>query len=361
MDYPLLLIVLALLCCGLVMVYSSSAIWARENLGSSLYFFKRQICWAAMGIAAMLILSRVNYNKIQEIVIPIYVMTAAALLAALFGHPVAGVRRWLRLGPIGIEPSEFAKLTAVIFLAHYIDHKHRKMKTFIHGLVVPLAMVGILLALIGAGRDIGTPILIFAVTLLLIFLGEARAAHILGAILAGIPVAVYELMKYPYRRARILNFLNPFQNARGAGYQLAQSLLAVGSGGWLGKGMGASQLKLLYLPAPYTDFIFPVFCEELGFFGGLLLIALFAALLIRGIRIAKRAPNMFGTVLAAGITIIICLQAFFNMGMSIGILPTKGIPLPFMSFGGSSLLATLIGIGILLNISRHASRDINLP
>ncbi len=356
-DYTLLTIILTLVCWGLIMVYSSSAIFAKENLGNSLYFVKRQIFWAFLGFSAMWILSRTNYRKIQELVLPIFVVTTVALAAALLGHPVAGVRRWLRLGPIGIEPSEFAKLTVVIFLAHYMDRKHGKMKSALPGLWIPLGMVSILLALIGAGRDLGTPALIFAVSVLMIFTGGGRVSYVLAAIFSAVPVAAYELVKYPYRRARVLNFLNPFKNARGAGYQLAQSLIAVGSGGWMGKGLGASQLKLLYLPAPYTDFIFPVLCEETGLLGGLLLIALFAAFLIRGMRVARRAPDLFGTLLAAGITLTVSLQAFFNMAMSIGLLPTKGIPLPFMSFGGSSLLSTLMGAGILLNISRQGAKD----
>ena len=356
-DYTLLSIVLALVCWGLVMVYSSSAIWARENLGSSLYFLKRQLFWALLGLGAMWLLSRIDYKKIRALVMPIFIATVLALALALLGHPVAGVRRWIRLGPIGIEPSEFAKLTAVIFLAHYFDRNHRKVKDLAAGLLVPLGMVGLLLVLISAGRDLGTPVLIFGVSVIMIFAGGGRVSYVFGAILAGVPVVAYELVKYPYRRARVLNFLNPFKNARGAGYQLAQSLIAVGSGGWFGKGLGASQLKLMYLPAPYTDFIFPVLCEELGLFGGLALIALFAWFLIRGMRAARRAPDLFGALLAGGITLTITLQAFFNMAMSIGLLPTKGIPLPIMSFGGSSLLSTLMGAGILLNISRQGARD----
>ncbi|MDE1977651.1 MAG: FtsW/RodA/SpoVE family cell cycle protein, partial [Elusimicrobia bacterium] len=235
-DYTLLSIILALVCWGLVMVYSSSAIWAKENLGSSLYFLKRQLFWSALGLGAMWILSRTDYRKIREAVMPIFVLTALALAVALLGHPVAGVRRWIRLGPFGVEPSEFAKLTTVIYLAHYFDRNHRKVKSLAEGLLVPLGMVGILLLLIGAGRDLGTPVLIFGVSVIMIYAGGGRVSYVFGAAAAGVPVVAYELIKYPYRRARVLNFLDPFKNARGAGYQLAQSLIAVGSGGWFGKG-----------------------------------------------------------------------------------------------------------------------------
>ena len=268
------------------------------------------------------------------------------------------MHRWIRLGPLSVQPAEFAKLTAVLFLASYFDGKRSKAGSLVRGLLMPALVVGVLLVLIAREPDLGTPILIFSVTLLLLFIGGGRVGHILGAAACAVPVVVYELLRFPYRRARLLSFLSPFENVRGAGYQLAQSILAVGSGGWLGKGFGASQLKLLYLPTPHTDFIFPVICEEMGLLGALALLAMFAVILARGARIARAAPNLFGTMLAAGITFTLCLQAFLNAGMSIGILPTKGIPLPFISFGGSSLLATLTGIGILLNISRQSTRKI---
>jgi cell division protein FtsW len=302
----------------------------------------------------MTFLSRFNYNRFSEWMGPILLITLLGLGAALLSSPIAGVRRWVHLGPLSLQPAEFAKLTAVVFLAYYLDRKRSKAASPFWGLAVPASVVGILLFLIAREPDLGTPVLIFSVTLLVLFIGGGRLQYILGAIALALPLATYELIKYPYRRARLLNFLTPFDDPRGTGYQLAQSILAVGSGGWFGKGLGASKLKLLYLPTPHTDFIFPVICEELGLAGALGLLGLFAVLLVRGIRIARWAPNLFGTLLAAGITFTICLQAFFNIGMSIGLLPTKGIPLPFVSFGGSSLLATLIGIGILLNISRQS-------
>lgn len=357
MDYALLAAVVALVCAGLVMIYSASAILAEQTLGDPLYFFKRQLVWAALGFCAMAWASRVDYNRYREWMLPIFAATAAALLAVLFLPPTAGVKRWLRFGPVGVQPAEFAKLTAVMFLAYYLDRRKSKLASPLWGVLAPAGAVAVLLVLIALGRDIGTPALIFAASLLLIFVGGARLAHLLGLMALAAPVAVYELLKYPYRRARLMSFLHPFDEARGAGYQLAQSILAVGSGGWFGKGFGASQLKLLHLPTPHTDFIFPVVCEEMGLVGALGLLSLFALLLVRGTRVARRAPNLYGTLLAAGITFTICLQAFFNVGMSIGVLPTKGIPLPFISFGGSSLLATLLGVGILLNISRQAGRQ----
>jgi cell division protein FtsW len=355
MDYTLLAVAMMLLCCGLVMVYSASAIWAEQNLGNSLYFFKRQLIWALVSVTAMSFFSRFDYNKYREYVLPIFGLTVLMLCAALVSPPIAGVRRWVRFGPIGLQPAEFAKLTSVLFLAYYLDRRRSRLDSPIHGLLLPMSVVFVLLSLIGLEKDLGTPSLMFAVMLLLIFVGGGKAHYVLGTMAAGAPVVLWQILRVPYRRARLLTFLSPFENMKGTGYQLAQSILAVGSGGWFGKGFGASQLKLMYLPTPHTDFIFPVICEELGLLGALSLLVLFALLLVRGVRIARAAPNLFGTLLACGITFTICLQAFFNMGMSIGVLPTKGIPLPFISFGGSSLLATLIGVGVLLNISRQAA------
>jgi cell division protein FtsW len=242
----------------------------------------------------------------------------------------------------------------VLFLATYLDRKHSKLNSPGAGLAIPLGVVGVLLALIGKEPDLGTPAMMFVVAVLVLFVAGARLRWIFAALLAAVPVVIEELWRKPYRRARLMTFLKPFENIRGTGYQLAQAILAVGSGGWLGKGFGASQLKLMYLPKPHTDFIFPVIAEELGLVGALIVLGLFVTVLVRGVRIARRAPNLFGTLLACGITFTIVLQAFFNIAMAIGLLPTKGIPLPFLSFGGSSLLSTLMGVGVLLSISRQA-------
>lgn len=358
-DLILMLSAIALTILGVVMVYSASTISAEQTMGKPLYFFVRQLVWAVVSLAAMTWISRIDYNRLREWVKPIYIVTAALLLAALFFRPIAGARRWIHLGPIGLQPAEFAKLTSVLFLASYLDRKHSKLSSPMHGLMIPLAVIGFLLALIGKEPDLGTPTLMFGAALLVLFVAGARMRWIFAAIGAAIPLVIEELWRKPYRRARLMTFLKPFENIKGTGYQLAQAILAVGSGGWTGKGIGGSQLKLMYLPKPYTDFIFPVICEELGLIGAFAVLGLFATILVRGIRIARQAPNLFGTLLACGITFTIVLQAFFNIAMAIGLLPTKGIPLPFLSFGGSSLLSTLIGIGVLLSISRQANEAIS--
>jgi cell division protein FtsW len=356
-DFILLAAALTLTVLGVVMVYSASAISAEQTMGKPLYFFVRQLIWAVVSLTAMVWISGIDYNRLREWLAPIYGVTATLLLAALFFRPIAGARRWIHLGPIGIQPAEFAKLTSVIFLASYLDRKHSKLGTPTHGLLIPLGVIGVLLVLIGKEPDLGTPALMFGAVLLVLFVAGARMRWLFAAIGAAVPVVAEELWRKPYRRARLMTFLKPFENIKGTGYQLAQAILAVGSGGWFGKGFGASQLKLMYLPKPYTDFIFPVICEELGLLGAFAVLSLYATILVRGIRIARHAPNLFGTLLACGITFTIVLQAFFNIAMAIGLLPTKGIPLPFLSFGGSSLLSTLIGIGILLSISRQSKES----
>jgi len=356
-DYALFGAALALLVIGVVMVYSASAIYAEKNLGHALYFFQRQLLWTVLSLLAMSAMSRFDYNRLREYLMPIFVVTCLTLVAALFFPAVAGAKRWIRFGPLGLQPAEFAKLTSILFLAAYLDKKHSKLVHFVQGIAVPLGIVGVLLVLIGLEPDLGTPLLIFCVTVLTLFVAGARWQSIIGALALAAPIAAIELWRRPYRRARLLSFMTPFENIKGAGYQLSQSILAVGSGGWTGKGIGASKLKLLYLPKPHTDFIFPVICEELGLFGAAVVLALFTTILIRGVRIARAAPNLFGTLLASGISFSIVLQAFFNIAMSIGLLPTKGIPLPFISYGGSSLLATMLGIGVLLNISRQTRAE----
>lgn len=352
-DVVLLSVSIILTLLGLIMVYSSSAIWADQNMGNPAYFLKRQMIWAALGITAMAALSTMDYNRLKEWVAPVLLLTILGLTAVLFSVPIAGVKRWIRLGPIGLQPSEFAKITVVLFWAYYLDRKHSQLNSPLKGLAIPGSIVGVLLILIGLEPDLGTPVLMFAVSSLILFIGGGRWRHIAGAILLCLPILAYELLRYPYRRARLLHFLSVSESSAGAGYQVSQSLLAIGSGGWFGQGMGASKFKLMYLPAPHTDFIFPILCEEMGLLGALACLALFATLLIRGVRIARGAPNLFGTLLASGLTYMLCLQAFFNIGMAMGMLPTKGIPLPFISFGGSSLLASLCCVGILLNISRQ--------
>ncbi|MBI3549906.1 MAG: putative lipid II flippase FtsW [Elusimicrobia bacterium] len=354
LDYQLLTLALVLTVFGLIMMYSASGIWADRHFHDPFHFIKRQILFAILGVPAMLALSRIDYNRLKEWIWPAFGLCVLTLVAVLFAAPVAGARRWIRLGTFGFQPAEFAKVVMVLFLADYLDRKRSKVDSPVHGAAIPWAVMGVLLALILVEPDLGTPFLMFLSASLILFIGGARSRYILGVVAASLPVLAYELLKYPYRRQRLMHFLQPSMDAQGAGYQVVQSLLAVGSGGWIGKGLGASTLKLMFLPAPHTDFIFPIVAEELGLAGSIAVLTLFALLFLRGMRIARAAPNLFGELLAAGLSIILCLQAFFNIAMSIGLLPTKGVALPFFSYGGSTLLVNLLMIGILLSISRQA-------
>jgi cell division protein FtsW len=351
-DYALLALTLALLAYGLLMTYSASAILADQRFADPWYFVKRQVLWAAAGFAAMALLSRTHYHRLREWVWPAVFLTALVLVAVLFTAPTAKVRRWIRFGPFGFQPAEFAKLTVVLFLADYVDRKRSKLSSPLQGVIIPWAVVGSLLGLIALEPDLGTPALLFAVGMVMLFVGGGRPVHLAATLACAVPALVFEILRKPYRRERLMTFFSRSAKTPDAGYQVEQALLAAGSGGWLGAGLGASKLKLLYLPEPHTDFIFPILCEELGLVGALAALALFAGLLLRGARIADRAPDLFGTLLAAGLTLLVCLQAFVNAAMSIGLLPTKGLPLPFFSYGGSSLLVSLAAVGILLNISR---------
>ncbi|MDE2290918.1 MAG: FtsW/RodA/SpoVE family cell cycle protein, partial [Elusimicrobia bacterium] len=269
MDANLLFLAVSMLAAGTIALYSSSAILADKEHGDAFFFVKRQLLFGGLGLASMMALSRLSYQRLREWVWPLVAGTAVVLVAVLFGPRIGGARRWVHVAGFNLQPAEFAKLTVVLFLADYLDRKRSRVQNPVQGMVVPWAVVGLLLALIGLEPDLGTPFLIFMVTVLVLFIGGARLNYVVGAVAASVPVVAWQLWAYPYRRARLLSFLDPFAKATGTGYQLAQSLLAAGSGGWLGKGLGHSEVKLLYLPAPHTDFIFPVLCEELGLLGGL--------------------------------------------------------------------------------------------
>jgi cell division protein FtsW len=357
LDGKFLALALGMLACGLIALYSASAIHADQLHSDPWFFMKRQVLFTGAGLGLMAILSRVDYKRYREWIWWILALTGILLVAVLFMPSHAGVKRWIRFGGIGIQPAEFAKITVVLFLADYLDRKRSKIDSLRHGVVAPLAVVGVLLVLMGLAPDLGTPSLVLAVSLVMLFIGGSRWKHLGATVLAAVALIGVELMRLPYRRARLFSFLDPFADQTGAGYQLSQALLAVGSGGLFGQGPGASKMKLLYLPAPHTDFIFPIVCEEVGFAGALFVLGLFAAFVVRGMKIAKRAPDLYGALLAAGLSVLVALQAFFNIAMSVGLLPTKGLPLPFFSYGGSSMLVSLAAVGILLNISRHAPKQ----
>ncbi|HCC48079.1 MAG TPA: putative lipid II flippase FtsW [Elusimicrobia bacterium] len=355
MDYPLFFVVIILLAMGLVSLFSASAIWAGSKGLDTLFFTKKQALFMLTGFGLMAAAMRLDLERVRPYIKPAFLVTAALLLLTLFMPKVAGARRWIPLGFMKLQTSEFAKIIVILYLADYFDRNMSRLKENWRELLKPLVATLVVLALIAAGPDLGTPALIFGVALFMAGAAGVPLKFVLAPLLAAIPVIIVQFILFPYRIARLKAVLSPWNDTSGKGYQLVQGMLAVGSGGWFGKGLGASKLKLMYIPEPHTDFIFPVVAEELGLVGGLFITGLFTALLLKGARIARNAPSIFTSLTALGLTLLISLQAFYNIGMSIGILPTKGIPLPFFSYGGSSIWSAMIMVGIILNVSAHRS------
>jgi len=355
-DHTLVALTLILVLMGLVMVFSSSAIWSEQHYKDFIYFLKRQILWTCIGITAMLLMSKLNYNYLQEWSHLLLAGTWIFLLAVLLSPSTLGTHRWLKLGFLSLQPSEFAKIGLIVVLSDYLDRKKSKMDGFKHGILIPLLLIGTTAFLVVLEADLGTPALMVLTGLIMLFIVGSPMRYILLLSAMFLPFLTYELFSVPYRRQRLLHFLSSREDAQGIGYQLSQSILAIGSGGLFGKGLGSSQMALLYLPTPHTDFIFPIIGEQLGLLGSLSVLLLYGWMALRGFRIAREAPNLFGTFLAVGITLSILLQSMLNIAVTVGLLPTKGLPLPLLSFGGSSLVSTLAGIGILLNISRQAKQ-----
>ncbi len=355
-GYLLFIVTFILVGFGLVAIYSTSAIFAQQRFGDSLFFLKRQLLWVSLGLVAMLVAWGVKYELIKALSKPLLFLTIALLVLVLFPHfgrEAGGARRWLRIGAVGFQPSELGKLALILYLADYLSRKQNKIKSFSRGFFPPLLVLGGMTGLILIQPDLGTVVLLGMVALILLFVAGIRIIYLGGLVLSSLPALYFLVAGVGYRQRRILAFLHPWQHASGAGYQIIQSFLALGSGGIRGVGLGESRQKLFYLPASYTDFIFSIVGEELGFIGTVSLVALFLVFLWTGIRVAYQSPDLFGYLLGIGITVAISLQAIINIGVATGSLPTKGISLPFISFGGSSLLFNMMGVGLLLNIARR--------
>lgn len=354
-DEGILLCVFGLLVFGWVMVYSSSALFAEARYHDQYFFLKKQVMWSVIGIAAFLFSANIPLSIFQSHAKKLYAATIVALVLVLFlGRQISGAQRWLHLGFISFQPSELAKLAVVLTVADYMDRKQSRLRDFKKGLVPLLAMVGLPLALIVIEPDLGTPVLMTSVFLSLLVLGGAHWGHLIMMGLSTLPLVAIAIFKVRYRLERLMAYLNPWSDAQGKGYQLVQSLLALGSGGIFGRGLGESRIKIANLPEAHTDFVFSVLGEELGLMGTCLCAALFLFLCVRGLKIAMNAKSLFARLVAAGISLTIGLQALINMGVASGLFPTKGMPLPFISFGGSSLVIMLVSVGILANVSRQA-------
>ena len=354
--YALLSTIIVLNLVGLVMVLSSSSVEALANYGSSWLFFKRQLTWTVIGLAGMAVTSRVDYRVLRRYVGPLLVISGGLLMLVLVpgvGVNVNGSTRWLGVGAARFQPSELAKLALLLYCADLLTRRAANVGDW----RAVLRPVGFMFCFFGGlvmlQPDMGTTIIMAILTGTILFVGGIRMRHmaaVLGAAAgAGTLLAIVE----PYRRARLMSFIDPFDHYKEGGYQVAQSLIALGSGGWTGVGLGAGRAKWMFLPNAHTDFIFAIIGEELGLVGCALVLILFGALAVLGIRTTLRAPDRFGSLLAAGITGWIVGQAIINVGAVTGALPVTGVPLPFVSFGGSALLFTMCATGVLLNVARQ--------
>lgn len=358
-DKVLLMAVMVLLAGGVVMVYSSSSVVALMTYDDPTYFMRRQIIWAAIGLLAMTAALRVDHELLADKrVVAALLLIAFTLLALTFvpgiGRTVNGARRWIKAGLFAFQPAELVKLTLVVYLSSYLSTRKTLIRDFQRGLLPAFAVTGLFLGLVMLQPDFGTVMAMAAVILLMLLAGGARIVHIGALFAAVVPFAYLAIAHKAYRLRRITAFLNPWDDPQGAGHQIIQSFLAFGSGGVLGRGLGEGRQKLLFLPERHSDFIYAVIGEELGLIGAAAVLLLFCVILWRGIRIALRTDG-FSRMLALGITTLICVQALINMAVVTGIMPTKGIALPLVSYGGSALLVTLASVGVLLNISKDAS------
>src|SRR6188768_1479624 len=358
-DKLLFTATLVLVCASLVMVYSSSAVIGLEQYHQRpTYFLWKQATFALLGLALMPLLMKVDYRNYRQ---PLVIWTALGMIGValvgtlVFGPRLNGARRWFGIAGVGVQPSEFAKIVVVFFVAAILERRMERIDDLRFSLVPVGIVLGSVVGLIMLQPDLGTALSIIVIVAAMVFAAGINYRYIVGLLLVSLPAAYVVLMSADYRRRRIEVFLDPWSDPLGDGFQVIQSLIAVGTGGIFGRGLMAGVQKLYYLPYPHTDFIYAVIGEELGLLGTTLVLACFCVIAWRGLRTALRAPDRFGSFLALGLTAMVIVQAFFNISVVLGLLPTKGIPLPFVSFGGSSLLMSMLGVGILLNVSQHAS------
>ena len=357
-DPVLLGAVLLLTMLGVVMVYSASAVYAGARLGDGLWFFKRQLAGALLGLLLLLCALRIGYRRLEKLAAPLLLLSL--LLLALvhvpgLGHAAGGARRWLVLGPLQFQPSELVKLALVLWLARSLSRRQDRMRFFAEGLLPHLFVLGIVASLLLLEPDFGTTVVLACLTFALLFVAGAKVAWLATGAALATPVAAFLVWRSPYRLRRVLTFLDPWADPRGHGYQAVESLLAFGAGGTDGVGLGGSHQKLFFLPAAHTDFILSIIGEELGFVGVAAVLLLFAALVVRGVKAARAAPDAFGCYLALGLTLLFALEALVNAGMALSLLPTKGMALPFLSYGMSSAVVSLLAAGVLLSVSGGAS------
>jgi cell division protein FtsW len=365
-DRWLFVVTLVLCLFGAVMILSASAVTAENHYGRSYIFLLRQAAWLIIGLFGMFVLMRTDYRKLREpaVVYPVVCAVLLMLVGTLFLDKSHATHRWIKLGPANIQPSELAKLAVILYLSWFLDLKRRGRATmefckedFLRNILPAAGPVLVCVVLILAQPDLGTSIDIVLIATAILFVAGLSWKWLAVGAAAALPALYLLITQVSYRQARLLAFLDPGSDSQGAGFQLLQSLIAVGSGGFTGVGLMESKQKLFYLPEAHTDFIYAVISEELGFIGAMFVIALFAVYGWRGLRAAFAAPDNFGRLMALGITAMVLSQALINFAVVLGMVPTKGIPLPFISYGGSSLLVMLLATGVLLNISQQCTES----
>lgn len=355
-DFTILLIVVILVLVGILAVSSASVVLSFDRFGNNFHYLKNQIIYAVLGLFAMGVMAMIDYRVWRKLAYPMMVVTLVLLVAVLIpgiGRELGGARAWIYIGPINFQPAELVKLTFLFYLAAWLERQGTGIRHWQSGFVPFLTIMGVLALLIMAQPDLGTLTIIFAIAAAMFFAAGSSLTQI-GVSAAGVVAMVFLLIQIaPYRLQRFLTFLNPEKDCLGAGYQICQSLLGIGTGGWLGVGFGQSKQKYLYLPQAHTDSIFVIMAEELGFLRMSLIVLLFAVIGWRGFKIAQEAPDMFGRLVAVGVTSWIVFQTFVNIGANLSLIPLTGVTLPFISAGGTSIIMTLAAVGVLLNISKQ--------
>jgi len=356
-------VTLVLCLLGAVMIFSASAVTAQQQYAHSYYFLARQAVWLLLGLLGMFALMKLDYHRLREpaVVYLALCLVVVMLIGTFFLDKSHATHRWIRFGPVHIQPSEFAKLAVILYLAWFLDLRRRtptslefRKQDLLQTILPAVAPILVCVGLIVAQPDLGTSVDIVLIMMAILFVAGLSWKWVAVGVGAALPALFALIYFVSYRQARLLSFLHPDSDPQGAGFQLLQSLIAVGSGGFTGVGLMESKQKLFYLPEAHTDFIYAVICEELGFIGAVVVITLFAVYAWRGLRATFNAPDGFGRMLALGVTAMVLCQSFINFAVVLGMMPTKGIPLPFVSYGGSSLLAMLLATGVLLNIAQHA-------
>jgi len=357
-DIILLLVTLILVTIGTVMIYSSSSMIAIEKYKDGLYFLKKQLFFVTLGLGLMVLMTKISFEQMRKWAYPgllISIVLLSLLLIPHVGIKAGGATRWLRLGIFSFQVTEMVKVVMVVFLAHLLTRKINHITEFKRGILIPLSVTLFIVGLIILEPDFGTAVIITMILMLMLYLSGCRITYL--AALA-VPFAVGGLLlilQKSYRMARLMSFMDPWKDPQHTGFQIIQSLLSFGSGGTFGVGIGDSMQKLFYLPEPHTDFILSIIAEESGFIGVAFVLAFFVLFIIRGFMISFKAPDLFTTLLASGLTMMIALEAFINIAGVMGLIPLKGLALPFLSYGGTSLIMSLAAVGILLNISSHSS------